>query len=173
MAQLTGTLEEAFNAQVTLELEASLVYRQLGIEMDMLDLPGMASWFRAQADEEVVHANKFIDHMTDRDAHPRIQAIEAVSVRAGSVLEAFQASLAHEEKVSEAIRNLYRLAQQEGDIDALPLLNWFVDEQLEEEAMVSELIGKIRLIDDDGPGLLKLDEALGARQSGGTEADSA
>lgn len=173
MAQLNGSLEEAFNAQVTLELEASLVYRQLGIEMDMLDLPGMASWFRAQADEEVVHANKFIDHMTDRDAHPSIQSIEAVSVRAGSVLEAFQAALAHEEKVSEAIRSLYRLAQQEGDIDALPLLNWFIEEQLEEEATVSELIGKIRLIDDDGPGLLKLDEALGARQSGGTEADDA
>lgn len=173
MAQLNGSLEEAFNAQVTLELEASLVYRQLGIEMDMLDLPGMASWFRAQADEEVVHANKFIDHMTDRDAHPRIRSIEVVSVRAGSVLEAFQAALAHEEKVSEAIRSLYRLAQQEGDIDALPLLNWFIEEQLEEEATVSELIGKIRLIDDDGPGLLKLDEALGSRQSGGTEADDA
>ncbi|GAA3070859.1 MULTISPECIES: ferritin [Actinomycetes] len=170
MAQLTGALEAAFNDQVTLELEASLVYRQLAIEMDMLDLPGMASWFRAQADEEVVHANRFIDHMTDRDAHPRIQAVPAVAATAGTVQEAFEASLAHEQKVSESIRNLYRLAQQEGDIDALPLLNSFIDEQLEEEATVSELIGKIRLIGDDGPGLLKLDEQLGARQSGGTEA---
>ncbi|GAB3186632.1 ferritin [Nesterenkonia suensis] len=169
MAKLTGKLEEAFNEQVTLELEASLVYRQLGIEMDMLDLPGMATWFRAQADEEVVHANKFIDHMTDRDAHPRLRAVPAVAVTAETVLEAFEASLAHEEKVSESIRNLYRLAQQEGDIDALPLLSWFIDEQLEEEAAVSELIGKIRLIGDDGPGLLKLDEQLGARQSNGTE----
>lgn len=169
MAQLTGKLEEAFNEQVTLELEASLVYRQLGIEMDMLDLPGMAAWFRAQADEEVVHANRFIDHMTDRDAHPRIRAVPAVAAHADSVLQAFEASLAHEQKVSDAIRNLYRLAQQEGDIDALPLLNWFIDEQLEEEATISELIGKIRLIDDDGPGLLKLDDQLGARQSNGTE----
>ncbi|GAA1184441.1 ferritin [Nesterenkonia xinjiangensis] len=170
MAKLTGTLEEAFNEQVTLELEASLVYRQLGIEMDMLDLPGLASWFRAQADEEVVHANKFIDHMTDRGAHPRIRAVPAVAAQAETVLEAFEASLAHEEKVSESIRNLYRLAQQEGDIDALPLLSWFIDEQLEEEATVSELIGKIRLIGDDGPGLLKLDDRLGVRQSNGTEA---
>lgn len=172
MAQLTGNLEEAFNEQVTLELEASLVYRQLGIEMDMLDLPGIASWFRAQADEEVVHANKFIDHMTDRDAHPRIRAVPAVSASAASVLEAFEASLAHERRVSEAIRNLYRLAQQEGDIDALPLLNWFIDEQLEEEATISELIGKVKLIADDGPGLLRLDQELGSRQSSGTEADA-
>ena len=120
-----------------------------------------------------MHANKFIDHMTDRDAHPRVQAIGAVTAAADSVLEAFEASLAHEQKVSEAIRNLYRLAQQEGDIDALPLLNWFIDEQLEEEAMVSELIGKVRLINDDGPGLLRLDEELGARRSSGTEADAA
>lgn len=170
MAQLTGKLEEAFNAQVTLELEASLVYRQLGIEMDSLDLPGLASWFRAQSDEEVVHANKFIDHMTDRDAHPQIEAIGAITVRAGTVLEAFEASLRHEQKVSEAIRNLYRAAQEQGDIDALPLLNWFIDEQLEEEASISELIGKIKLINDDGPGLLRLDEELGARRSAGTEA---
>lgn len=169
MAKLAGSLEDAFNAQVTLELEASLVYRQLAIEMDMLDLPGLAAWFRAQADEEVLHANKFIDHMTDRDAHPRIQQIPTVAAQAGTVLEAFNAALAHEQRVSDAIRNLYRLAQQEGDIDALPLLGWFIDEQLEEEATVSELIGKVKLINDDGPGLLRLDEELGARRSRGTE----
>src|SRR5699024_4028644 len=133
------------------------------------DLPGLAGWFRGQADEEVLHANKFIDHMTDRDAHPRIQQIAAVSVQAGTVLEAFTVALAHEQRVSDAIRSLYRLAQQEGDIDALPLLGWFIDEQLEEEATISEFIGKVKLIDDDGPGLLRLDEELGARRSRSTE----
>ncbi|MDR8018379.1 ferritin [Nesterenkonia aerolata] len=169
MAQLDGKLEDAFNEQVTLELEAALTYRQLGIEMDVLGLPGLASWFRAQADEEVVHANKFIDHMTDRGSHPRIRAIPEISVKAGTVLEAFEASLAHEQKVSEAIRNLYRLSEQEGDIDSRPLLSWFIDEQLEEEASVGEIIDKVKLIDDDGTGLLALDAELGARESGGTE----
>ncbi|MDO5492958.1 MAG: ferritin [Nesterenkonia sp.] len=170
MAQLNGKLEEAFNEQVTLELEAALTYRQLGIEMDVLGMPGLASWFRAQADEEVVHANKFIDHMADRGAHPRIRSIPEMSVRASNVLEAFEASLAHEQKVSEAIRNLYRLSEQEGDIDSRPLLSWFIDEQLEEEAMVDEIIDKVKLIGDDGTGLLNLDSELGARESGGTEA---
>ncbi|MDN5811977.1 MAG: ferritin [Arthrobacter sp.] len=161
--KLTGALKEAFNDQVTLELEASVVYRQLAIEMDVHDLPGIAGWFRAQAQEEVVHAEKFIAHMTDRDASPSIGGIKAPGVKAGTVLEAFEASLAHEVKVSEAIRSLYRLAQQEGDIDALPLLNWFVEEQLEEEATVGEIIGRVRLIGEDGNGLLRLDAELAER----------
>lgn len=161
--KLTGALEKAFNDQVTLELEASLVYRQLAIEMDVQDLPGIAGWFRAQSHEEIVHAEKFISHMTDRDSRPSIGDMKAPAVTAGSVRDAFEASLAHEVKVSESIRHLYRLAQQEGDIDALPLLGWFVSEQLEEEATVGEIIGRVRLIGDDGPGLLRLDAELGSR----------
>ncbi len=168
--KLTGALEKAFNDQVTLELEASVVYRQLAIEMDVQDLPGIAGWFRAQSQEEIVHAEKFISHMTDRDSSPSIGAIQAPGVKSGSVRDAFEASLAHEVKVSEAIRRLYRLAQQEGDIDALPLLSWFVSEQLEEEATVGEIIGRVRLIGDDGPGLLRLDAELGSRPGADDEA---
>src|SRR5688500_10978737 len=105
--KLSDTLETAFNAQITLELQASLVYRQLAIELELMDLPGMSSWLRAQADEEIVHANKFIDHVADRDNHPSIGAMQAPGVTAGTVLDAFKAALAHEQKVSESIRNLY------------------------------------------------------------------
>ena len=73
--KLPENLEAAFSEQITMEFEASLVYRQLGIEMDVRDLPGMASWFRLQADEEIAHGHRFIDHLTDRDNHPRIGAI--------------------------------------------------------------------------------------------------
>ena len=72
--KLSPTLEDAFNAQITLEFNASLVYRQLAIEMELHDLTGMSAWLRAQADEEIVHANKFIKHVADRDNHPRIGA---------------------------------------------------------------------------------------------------
>lgn len=168
--KLTGKLEQAINDQVTLEMEAAVVYRQLAVEMEVIDLPGIAGWFRAQADEEVVHCEKFIAHMVDRDAHPVFQAIPAVEVSVGGVLDAFEASLRHEQRVSEAIRGLYRIAQEEGDIDAIPLLNWFVEEQIEEEATVSEIIGRVRLIGDDGPGLLRLEAELAARTSGGATA---
>lgn len=167
--KLSDALESAFNAQITLEFQASLVYRQLAIELELRDLPGMSAWLRHQADEEIVHANKFIDHVADRDNHPQIGAIEAPSVAVDSVLDAFRAALAHEQKVSESIRNLYRIAESEGDLDSRPLLNWFLEEQIEEEATVSEIIGRVVMIDDDGPGLLRLDEELGMRPVATTE----
>jgi ferritin len=168
--QLSEALENAFNAQITLEFQASLVYRQLAIELELMDLPGMAAWLRHQADEEIVHANKFIDHVADRDNHPRIGATSAPSPTVGSVLDAFAAALAHEERVSASIRDLYRLAESEGDLDSRPLLNWFLEEQVEEEATVKEIVGRLKMIDDDGPGLLRLDEELGARPVTTTEA---
>lgn len=163
-------LERAFNDQITLEFSASLVYRQLAIELDLMDLPGMSAWFRHQADEEIVHANKFIDHVADRENTPVIGAIAAPQVAVDSPLAAFEQAYAHEQKVSESIRNLYRAADAAGDIDSRPLLNFFIEEQIEEEATVSEIIGRLRLINDDGPGLLRLDAELGTRPTGTTEA---
>lgn len=165
--ELKGKLADAINDQITLEIQAAIVYRQLAIEMDVHDLPGISGWFLAQSGEELVHAQKFTSHMTDRDAAPKIGTITAPDVTINTVLEAFEASLAHEKKVSESIRNLYRLAQQEGDIDSIPLLNWFIEEQLEEEATVGEIIGRVRLIGSDGNGLLRLDSELGARKESG------
>ena len=88
--KLSTKLEKAFNAQITLEFQASLVYRQLAIELELMDLPGMAAWLRHQADEEIVHANKFIDHVADRDNHPVIGATTAPKVSVKSVLDAFK-----------------------------------------------------------------------------------
>ena len=87
-----------------------------------------------------------------------------------SVLDAFEAALAHEERVSASIRDLYRLAESEGDLDSRPLLNWFLEEQIEEESTVKEIVAQVKMIDDDGPGLLRLDEELGARPAATTEA---
>ena len=171
--KLTGRLETAINDQVTLEHHSALAYEQLAYDMEAIDLPGIASWFRAQAAEERVHADKFAQHMLDRDAHPAVGAIEAIGTTASDVLSAFEASLAQEQKVSEAIRGLYRIARDEGDIDSLPLLHWFIEEQVEEESTVSEIIGRVKLIGDDGSGLLKLDQELGSRPGGQAPADSA
>ncbi|MGO2052278.1 ferritin [Arthrobacter sp. MYb211] len=165
--ELTGKLAEAFNTQLTLELTAATVYRQLAVEMDVMSLSGIAGWFRAQAAEEVVHAEKFMTHMTDRDARPKIGEQPAPVMNVKTVVDAFTVSLSHERKVSEAIRELYRLAQTEGDIDSIPMLNWFIEEQVEEEATVSEILDRLKLVGDDGSGILRLDRELGARTSAG------
>ncbi len=166
--ELTGDLKEAINTQVTNEIGAAIVYRQLSLDMEALDLPGIASWFKAQADEELTHADKFADHMLDRGVTPLVGQIPAQAGHVDNVLAAFEAALAHEQKVSEQIRNLYRIAQSSGDIDSIPLLNWFIEEQVEEESSVSAIISRVKLIGNDGTGLLRLDEELGAR---GTEAE--
>jgi ferritin len=166
---MESALEKAFCQQITMEFEASMVYRQLAIEMDVLSLPGMAAWLRHQADEEIVHANKFIDHLVDRDNHPVIGSINAPVGDVENPLAAFKAARDHERKVSEAIRNLYRQAEESGDLDSRPLLNWFLTEQIEEEATVTEIVDRIELIHDDGPGLLRLDTELASRPTRSTE----
>lgn len=106
-------------------------------------------------------------HMTDRDARPKIGEQPAPVMNVKTVVDAFTVSLSHERKVSEAIRELYRLAQTEGDIDSIPMLNWFIEEQVEEEATVSEILDRLKLVGDDGSGILRLDRELGARTSAG------
>jgi len=167
--KMSATLEKKFNAQITLEFESSMVYRQLAIEMEDQDLPGMAAWLRHQADEEIVHANKFIDHLSARGNHPVIGAIGAPKVKIKSVLDAFEAALAHEQKVSASIRDLYTATDKAGELDSRPLLMWFLSEQVEEESTVDEIVGRIRLINNDGPGLLRLDEDLAQRPVATTE----
>lgn len=163
--RLTDTLEKAFNDQITMELTASHVYRQLAIELDLLDLSGMADWMRAQADEEVDHANQFIAHLDARDNHPQIGAVDAPEVKVTSAIDAFRIALEHEEKVSASIRNLRKLADSEGDLDSRPLLDSFVVEQIEEEDTVRGIIGRLEIVGDNGAGLLRLDKELGARDA--------
>ncbi|MDO5286993.1 MAG: ferritin [Actinomycetia bacterium] len=166
--KLSDTLLAAYNKQITMEIEASLVYRQLGIVMAAADLPGMAQWLRVQADEEIGHAYQFIDHVLDRDQVPTIGALAAPVVPSGdSPAEVFAAALAHEERVSAAIRELYRTAEEAGDLDSRPLLNTFLQEQIEEESTVRGILSQIRLVGNDGVGLLRLDAELGARPASG------
>ncbi|WP_153393816.1 ferritin [Ornithinicoccus halotolerans] len=167
--RLSDTLLKTFSEQITLELESSIVYLQLAVILDGQGLPGMAGWMRHQSNEERDHAGRFISHVTDRGGSPQIGAIEAPTNLGDSVQDVFRASLAHEEKVSESIRNLYRQAQSEGDIDSMPLLHWFIDEQIEEEATVSEILGRLALIGSDGAGLLRLDADLAGRGGGGRD----
>lgn len=162
--RLTDTLEKAFNEQLTLELTASHVYRQLAIELDLLDLTGMAGWMRAQAEEEVEHANLFIAHLDNRDNQPQIGTVPAPEVKVTTALDAFRIALEHEERVSAAIRNLRKLADQEGDVDSRPLLDSFLVEQIEEEDTVRTIIGRLELVKEDGSGILRIDRELSGRE---------
>lgn len=151
------------NEQVIAEHEAALIYTQLAYELDRLSFSGMRDWMFAQAEEEREHAQKFAQHLLDRGERVQLGAINVPHIKISTPLEAFEASLAHEEKVSELIRNLTRTADKVGDIDSRSLLNWFLDEQIEEESAVGEIIDRIKIVGTDGSGLLRIDEELGSR----------
>ncbi len=169
--RLSAQLESKFNAQITLELESFIFYRQLAIEVGEQNLPGIALWLQYQGDEEITHANKFIDHVGDRGGSARIGAIPAPVVDKGQTpLQLFERVAQHEQKVSASIRDLYQAAEAEGDFDARPILNWFVEEQIQEEATAGEIVSRLRRIGDDASSLLNLDEQLGQRPPPAAEA---
>lgn len=105
----------AINNQVTNEHQAAMIYTQLGYEMDDLSFPGMRDWFMAQAEEEREHAQKFADHLLARGYRVELGDITMPSLKAATPLDAFEASYAHEQKVSEDIREIVRIADEVQD----------------------------------------------------------
>lgn len=156
-------IASAFNNQVTAELEASMVYLQLSYVLDELGLTGMRDWMQAQSKEELVHAQKFAQHLLDRDYTPQIGDIAPPKLDVSTALEAFDAALAHEQKISGLIRELAAIQDAEKDYDSRALIDWFLSEQIEEEATVGEIIDRLRLAGNSGSGILRIDGELGSR----------
>ena len=156
-------LKEAINQQVTEEYTAAYIYRHLANEMDALSFPGLSAWFAAQATEECEHAQKFAQHLIDRGERVTPKPIEFTGSAVTSPKQAFEAALEHEKKVSEQIRQITRLADEVGDLESRGLLNWFLTEQIEEEATVGEILDQIALVGNDGSGLLRIDARLANR----------
>lgn len=162
IVKMNEELEIEFGKQITREIGSAMLYRQLAVELDLRDLPGMASWMRAHSTEELLHADRLIDHLVARGNHPMIGDIAVPSIKADTVTELFEFALDAEREISSAIRDLYRAVQDQGDIESRPTLDWFVTEQIEEEANVSEIVGRLTMVNEDGPGLLRVDAELGS-----------
>lgn len=157
--------KDALNKQVAEEYKAAYIYRYLANEMDVLSFPGLCTWFAAQAEEETQHAQKFAKHLIDRGEHVEPLAIEIDVPEINGPLDAFRAALAHEQKVSEEIREITRIADEVGDLESRGLLNWFLNEQIDEESTVGEIVDQLELVGADGSGLLRIDAALGNRDT--------
>lgn len=162
--QINDKLLDTLNKQVTAEHQAALIYQQLAYDLDSLSFSGMSTWMAAQADEERVHAEKIADHILARGAHVKLGDIEIPELQVDSPLDAFTIALDHERKVSEMIRNLARVADEVQDFDSRTLVNWFLNEQIEEEDSVGGIIDQLKLVGDDGAGLLRIDARLGTER---------
>ncbi len=160
---MNKNIEKAFNAHLNAEFYSSYLYLSMASYFVAQNLEGMAAWMRVQADEERMHGMKFLDFIFDRNSRVVLEQIDKPKTDWSSPLEAFKDALAHEQQVSQKINELVDLAVRENDHAANTFLQWFVTEQVEEEATVQAIVGKLELIQDNGLGLLMIDQQLGQR----------
>ncbi len=160
---LSKTIEDAINAQINAELWSAYLYLSMATNFEAKGLPGVANWFKIQFKEEQAHAEIFMNYINSRGGRVILKPIDAVETEWGTPLDAFKATLAHEQKVTALINSIYALAESEHDYATRDRLNWFISEQVEEEESAQELIDKFTLIGDNGMGLYMLDQELGTR----------
>ncbi len=160
---------DILNSQVTAEYESALIYTQLSYELERHSFPGMSAWMAAQAAEERNHADKIAAHMLARGVRVQLGDISIEPIKVDAPITAFEMALRHERKISEMIREIARVADAVEDYDSRSLVNWFLSEQIEEEDTVSQIVDRIRLVGDDGSGLLRIDAELGAARTAGDD----
>jgi len=160
---LSERMQEALNAQINAEWYSEYLYYSMSAYFESTGLPGMANWMNAQAQEEHIHAMKIYDYVNERGGRVVLRAIGAPPAEWESPLAVFEAALAHERKVPGLINDLMDLALSEKDHATAQFLQWFVEEQVEEEASADAIVQQLRWIGESGHGLLMLDKELGTR----------
>lgn len=154
----------ALNEQVIFEFNAASTYLALSLAMADANYNGFASWLRTQYQEELTHALKIVDYLQDNDEKVTLGDVKFPASNLTAPLEVAKAVLAHEQMISGRIHDLYALALEEKDYATVSFLNWFVEEQVEEEANARDLVNQFTFAGDNPSGLLFLDSKLGNRK---------
>ncbi len=161
---LNEKIEQAFNDQINAETHSGWLYLQMAAWLDEKNLSGMSQWMEVQAQEETLHAMKFFRHIQERGGSVKLQAIDAPKkLEWGSVEELFADALAHEQYITGRINDLSDLADEVKDRACRSLLQWFTDEQVEEEDNVQTNLDNVKLAGEQGPALMMLDREMAGR----------
>lgn len=160
---LNQTIEKLLNQQIAKELYASNLYLAMSGHFAQANLKGMATWMRVQSEEERGHALRFFDFVIDREGQVEIGAIDQPPTEFGAPVEIFKQALEHERKVTASIHNIYAHAVQEADYATQVFLQWFINEQVEEEASATEMVERLTMAGDDRAALLMLDAEMKGR----------
>lgn len=156
-------MQEALNEQINAELYSAYLYLSMVAYLESVNLPGFANWMRVQTQEELTHAMKIYDYVNDRGGKVSLKSIAQPPAEWDSPLAAFQAAYKHEQKVTGLINDLVNLAIEEKDHAANMFLQWFVNEQVEEEKSAETIVQKLKLIADTPGGMYMLDNEMGRR----------
>jgi len=159
-------IEEAFNKQINEEIYSFYLYLSMAAWFDSIALKGFSMWMKIQAQEEMFHAMKFYNHILERGGNVELAKIAEPKAKWETPLNVYEESLTHERHITGCIDNLMNLILGEKDHAGQSLAQWFVDEQVEEEANFSEIVDKLKMIGDHNPLLLMQDKEMGQRQPG-------
>lgn len=160
---LSQKLTDAINDQLNFELSSGHIYVAMAAWCADNDLPGFTNWFVVQEQEERFHAMKFFGFLTEMEAKPILTGMPDVQNEFNSLAEVFEVALNHEKIVTSRIYNLMDIAHEEREYRTISLLNWFIDEQREEEDTFTTMLANVRRIESNGNQLYQLDKEAGTR----------
>ena len=161
---LNEKIEKALNEQINAEMWSAYLYLSMAAYCHHIGQPGMASWFEVQFCEEQDHAKILFNYINSRNGRVELKPIEAVPTEWKSILDVFESTLHHEQKVTAMINKLYALTHESNDFATQSMLKWFIDEQVEEEENAQTIIDNLKMINDNGFGIYMLDKELGSRK---------
>jgi ferritin len=160
---ISKSLNKAINAQINKELFSEYLYLSMSAWFAKENLDGFANWMLVQAQEEHFHAMKFFNYVIERGGEVELLAIEKPAKEFKNPLAAFKAALEHEQFITKSINELMDLAIKEKDHAARSFLQWYVDEQVEEEANADRIVNQLKMVGDNIQVLFMLDRELGQR----------
>ena len=162
--ELSKKMQDALNEQIKEEMASAYIYLSMAAYCESINLSGFARWMQAQSNEEMEHAMKFYGYINERGGRVVFEALEQPPVEFAGPVDVFEKTLAHEQYITGRIHKLYALATEEKDYASLGILQWFVDEQVEEESTAAEILEVLKMVGDKGQALFMLDKQLGARE---------
>lgn len=160
---IKSKLQQAINDQIQAEMYSANLYLAMSGYCMTKGLKGFANWLRVQYQEETMHTLKFVDYIMDRGGELNLKEIAAPPTEFGKPVEVFEKIIAHEEHVTRLINELYEVAVEEKDVAAQIFFQWFVTEQVEEEATAGAVLEQLKLIGDNSSDIFYLDKELATR----------
>ena len=160
---LKKKIEDALNAQINAEMWSAYLYLSMAAYCHAQGQPGMGKWFEVQFKEEQDHAKILFNYVISRNGKVDLRPIEAVPTEWNGILNVFESSLRHEQSITESINKLFALTSEENDYATQSMLQWFIDEQVEEEENVQTIIDNLKMIKDNVYGIYMIDKELGQR----------
>ncbi len=166
---ISKKLETAINEQINAELYSAYLYLSMSAYFKSVNLNGFANWMRMQEQEEQIHAMKFFDYLSERGGRIILKEIKSPRSDWKNPLDVFENVYSHEQKVTGLINDLVDMAIEENDHATSNFLQWYVEEQVEEESSADEIVENLKLLDDSRNGLFMFDRELGKRTPAQTE----